>query len=319
MSENKLPLIIYDTDMDTDCDDVAALALIAKYVKEGRAQLLSVVTDAPCAEAAPTCEAILRHYGMGDTPIGTIYLDQYPAEKTSRYHSYYAHQKILPPEIYYNRTLAALVGKTDKDYPSSAEVYRRLLASAPDGSVTVLVVGFLTALENLFATEGDEISPLSGVELFRKKVARVVSMGGSAYPESTNNFNYDRDAVGSAAFFDKCPVSVIASSDGDDVVTGYTFTDRLPETHPMRVAYEIYNGGPRKGRSSWDVIATLYALQPNLPFFETYQYGTLRYDEAKELTYWVENAERQDYQLKYSLSAAEMTEYLENELTDGMM
>jgi len=186
-------------------------------------------------------------------------------------------------------------------------------------ATTVLVVGFLTALENLFATEGDEISPLSGIELFRKKVARVVSMGGSAYPESTNNFNYDRDAVGSAAFFDKCPVSVIASSDGDDVVTGYTFTDRLPETHPMRVAYEIYNGGPRKGRSSWDVIATLYALQPNLPFFETHQFGTLRYDEAKELTYWVGNAERQDYQLKYSLSAAEMTEYLENELTDGMM
>jgi len=83
--------------------------------------------------------------------------------------------------------------------------------------------------------------------------------------------------------------------------------------------YEIYNGGPCNGRSSWDVIAALYALQPNLPFFETHQFGTLRYDEAKELTYWVGNAERQDYQLKYSLSAAEMTEYLENELTDGMM
>ncbi len=33
------PLIIFDTDMDTDCDDVGALAILYEYVKKIRQSL----------------------------------------------------------------------------------------------------------------------------------------------------------------------------------------------------------------------------------------------------------------------------------------
>ena len=39
MSEKKMPLIIYDTDMDTDCDDVGALAMILEYQRVFRADV----------------------------------------------------------------------------------------------------------------------------------------------------------------------------------------------------------------------------------------------------------------------------------------
>ena len=34
------PLIIFDTDMDTDCDDAGALAILYEYVKRQKAELL---------------------------------------------------------------------------------------------------------------------------------------------------------------------------------------------------------------------------------------------------------------------------------------
>ena len=42
MNEKK-PLILFDTDMDTDYDDAGALALLLEYVKKGKADLLGLL------------------------------------------------------------------------------------------------------------------------------------------------------------------------------------------------------------------------------------------------------------------------------------
>ena len=51
--ETMKPLIIFDTDMDTDCDDVGALAMLLTAHNAKRIELLGIVTDSVSEYAAP--------------------------------------------------------------------------------------------------------------------------------------------------------------------------------------------------------------------------------------------------------------------------
>jgi len=67
-----------------------------------------------------------------------------------------------------------------REPPFSAEgaigLYRRILASAPDKSVTICAVGTLTALAALLRSRPDSQSALSGWKLIDEKVDRLVTM-----------------------------------------------------------------------------------------------------------------------------------------------
>ncbi len=66
----------------------------------------------------------------------------------------------------------------DDQEPKAVDVYRQTLAAAPDQSVTIISVGFLVNLADLLQSPADSFSPLTGVELVRKKVKELVVMGG---------------------------------------------------------------------------------------------------------------------------------------------
>ncbi|MBQ6148724.1 MAG: nucleoside hydrolase [Oscillospiraceae bacterium] len=309
--ENTKPVIIFDTDMDTDCDDAGALAILLEYAKKDKADVAAIVTDCPDKYAPTACELICNWYGYRPM-IGTIYDDEFPETDTDRYVRYRAHRKTLPEDIYYNRTTSRLLGKTDADYPSSVEVYRKTLSSAADHSVIVLAVGFMTAIEQLWRSPADSFSDLDGFELFRKKVAFVVSMGDATYPSSDNyNFNYNMDREGAKVFFDRCPCPVYVSPDGMDVITGSSFSQFLSPGHPLRMIYEIYNQGPNRGRMSWDLIALLFALEPSSPLFKLESHGTVRYDDSCNVVYWEENGPRKDYQVTSTIPSTEMAGLLD--------
>lgn len=306
------PLLIFDTDMDTDCDDAGALGLLLNYVKAGKADLLGIIADAPAADVAPCCEAICDYYGV-PVEIGAIYEKTYANDP--RFADYRAHRAGVAADKYYNAAFAARVGKKDTDYTPAARAYREMLAGEEDNSVTVVAVGLLTALAELFETTGDDLSPLSGVELFAKKVKCVVSMGNATYPEFRDkNFNYKMDREGAKVFFDNCPVPVYVCPEGSFVVTGHSFSETFEKDHPLRVAYEMWCGGESKGRSSWDLITLLFALEPQSPLFKAETHGTVRYDTTNR-AWWEEDGIRTDYDLRITVSEKEMAEILEKSVT----
>ena len=309
------PLILFDTDMDTDCDDAGALAILIEYAKHEKADIAAIVTDCPDKYAPTACELICNWYNVHPL-IGTIYDHEFPESETDRYVRYRTHRTTLPGDIYYNRVTSKLIGKTDLDYPSSVSIYRRALASAEDKSVIVLAIGFLTAIEQLWNSGPDEYSDLNGFDLFKSKVKFVVSMGCATYPSTNNyNFNYNMDRVGAKVFFDKCPCSIYVSPDGMDVITGSSFSSKLQVGHPLRTIYEIYNQGPNNGRMSWDLIALLFALDPDNNIFNIETHGTVCYDDSCNKVFWDEEGWRQDYQITSNISSSEMAAILDDIMT----
>ena len=277
------PIILFDTDMESDCDDAGALALLLNACRAGEAQLLGVIADTPGVCVAPCCEAFLRHYGVS-APIGAVRAAEYA--QSPRFAAYRAHCAAMPPRMFYNRTLAAQVGRTDADYEDAARAYRRMLVSAGDGSVTLVCVGFLTALAALLQTGPDDLSPLTGAELLRRKVQRLISMGDAPVDgRGEVSFNYAMDLVASETFFARCPVPVTVSPEGTDVLTGAHLCRALPGTHPLRIAYEQWNG-PDAPRPSWDLIAVHYALHPDAPCFRTQTHGTVQCSAQPARVWW---------------------------------
>ncbi|MBQ4044704.1 MAG: hypothetical protein IJD06_11990 [Clostridia bacterium] len=310
MPETK-PIILYDTDMDTDCDDAGALAILYEYVRRDKAELAGIVADVVCPYAAPCCEALGDFYGIR-RPVGTVYAAFCPDDESDRLRAYRAHSANCDSRRY-NRFYAEKLGKTDRDYPSAASVYRRILADAPDHSVTVLCVGMLTAADDALVSCPDSISPLTGRELFERKVKRVISM---AEPDSRGpNFNWDMDAPAAERFLRDCPVPVYVSGAGTSVITGASLTDRMPENHPLRHIYETWLRSPHKGRSSWDLIAALYALEGDSPWLTTEARGDCRYDCREHRSFWETESRRGDHEILVRVPDGELAAVLEARMT----
>lgn len=247
--------IIFDTDMDTDCDDAGALAMLHALAARGEVRILATVVSSKYPYSAPCVEAINRYHGRADLPVGVPKGRGASTSRGSRY----------------ARTIAAefeTALKTGDDAPSAAEVYRRVLAAQPDRSVVVVTVGYLTNLRDLLQTEGDTISPLSGPELVRAKVKFLSCMGGR-YPEHLDpgvfgNFKPDPEAAVEVAR--DWPRPIFFSGDGNRIQTGRRLRRDTPSDNPARRVYELYLRD-RPTRPSWDQVALLYAVRPEAPYW----------------------------------------------------
>ena len=287
MEANK-PLIIFDTDMDTDCDDVGALAMLLTAHTSKKIELLGIVTDSVSKYAAPFSEVITRYYKT-DIPIGAVHEGDYNDTEfnLARFEKYRSLSKwCIDNGKAYNITLSEKLGKTDRDYPKASSVYRELLSKAEDNSVTVLCVGMLTAIAEALESQPDGISPLSGAELFSKKVKCVITMGT---PEIVNDFNWGMDAYATERFFELCPTPVFITPEGEKIITGEHLTAKLCDTHPLRRAYEIWLGKENTGRSSWDLIATLYAINPDTSLISVSDLGVCRYSAEEKRSYVIKS------------------------------
>ena len=59
----EVPRIIFDTDMDTDCDDAGAMAVLHALADRGECTILATVVSVRHPGALPTVAAINAYYG----------------------------------------------------------------------------------------------------------------------------------------------------------------------------------------------------------------------------------------------------------------
>jgi len=251
--------LIFDTDMDTDCDDAGALAVLHALADAGEAEILATMVSSRHAWSAPCVAAINAYYGRGALPIGCP-KGQGAPDLGSRYARQIAQE--FPTAL-----------KSNADAPDAARLYRKILAARRDGEVVVVTVGDLTNLRDLLATGPDEHSPLAGPELVRRKVKAWVCMGGR-YPRHLDPAvfgNFKPDPASSVEAVAKWPTTIYFSGLGDDLLTGEPLR-ATPQGNPVRRAYELYLG-KKPARPSWDLIATLFAVRGCEPLFQLHRKG----------------------------------------------
>ena len=247
--------IIFDTDMDTDCDDAGALAMLHTLADRGEVNILATMVSSRFEWSAPCVEAINRYRGRPGIPIGVPKGEGASTRRGSRYAKEIAGE--FPVTI-----------KTNADAPSAVEVYRKILAAASDRSVTIVTVGYLTNLRDLLESKPDEHSPLSGPDLIRKKVKCYACMGGR-YPEHLDPGEYGNfkpDPSAAVAVAASWPGTIHFSGMGEKVLTGQGLK-KTPRNNPVRRVYELYLGG-KEARPSWDQVTLLYAVRPQAEFWQ---------------------------------------------------
>ncbi|HPO90937.1 MAG TPA: hypothetical protein PLJ44_07485, partial [Victivallales bacterium] len=136
--------------MSSDHDDVGDIAILHGLASMGECEIIGMMVSSKNGGTALCMDAINTYYGKPDIPIG------------------------VPPDVGGIGEYAGLIAaeypydlKDPKDCPLAAKLYRKLLSSSPDKSVTIVTTGYLNNLKSLLESGSDEYSPLNGIELVK--------------------------------------------------------------------------------------------------------------------------------------------------------
>ena len=297
--------IIFDSDVDHDCDDIGALYILHGAVERGEAKLLATIACTSTDEAAPALDGINTWFGRPDIPVGTLkdegFMDHkgFAAELIKHYPSKF---------------------RSGEEYPDAVALYRQTLAKQPDGSVTILAVGSLRNIANLLKSSPDAASPLDGKALVAKKVKRLDIMGGNYPPQSSKEgeFNFKQDPAGAALVCSTWPTPILFNGEGGSTNSGRRVTYEMPEHNPLTMAYRHSHGVDFAGdRLSWDPISTLVATRGAAPWYEVVSGGTNVTDPATGINRWVADQDRGHSYLVLKSRKPELEKALEDMQTSG--
>ena len=249
--------IILDTDIGPDYDDVGAIAVLHALADRGEAKPLAVISSNKNELTVPCIDVLNTYFGRPELLTGA------PKSKGVALGAF---QKW--PEMLVGKYPHKIVKSSDA--PDAVETYRKILARQPDQSVTIVTVGFLTNLSNLLDSPADQISPLTGDILVRRKVKLLVSMAGS-FPEG-REYNVYVDSLASEKVFSTWPTQIIFSGFeiGKQIKTGLKIIGNDKLNSPIKDVYAMampLSKGDAEGRMSWDQTAVLVAIRGNLPYF----------------------------------------------------
>jgi len=186
VSHNKTK-VIFDSDMGPDYDDVGAITLLHAFADEGKETILATMASTKYEGVAAVLNVFNTYFKRPGIPIGVPKGNA--VDEKDWQHWTDTLLKKYPHRI-----------KTNAEVPDAVKLYRKILSSQPDHSVTIVTVGFLTNLGNLINSSGDEYSSYSGRELIRRKVKQLVSMAGR-FPEG-KEFNVFKDAAASKTVYE---------------------------------------------------------------------------------------------------------------------
>ena len=253
--------VIFDTDIAPDFDDVGAMALLHAFADKGEAKILATISCNTFTTTVPTLSVLNTYFRRPELPIGITQGD-FPNKGCNEKWAEFINAK-YPHNI-----------KSNAQAEDALALYRKILMSQPDNSVTIITVGFFTNLGNLLNSPPDSYSSLSGKELVKKKVKQLVSMAASLGKDGKggNEFNVVVDAKASQKVFNEWPTPIILSGFhiGEKVLTGIPLINNANiNNSPVKDAFDVAlkKNNQMQGRCSWDQTAVYVAVRGLEPYF----------------------------------------------------
>ena len=270
------PTIIFDTDIAPDYDDVGALAMLHAFADKGEAHILATISSNAFKTTAPTLSVINTYFNRPSLPVGVV--------------------KASSPNFNCPRLWAeGIIAKYPHTIKSNSEaldaltLYRKILSTQPDKSVTIVTVGTLTNISNLLNSPPDEYSSLNGRQLIVKKVKRLVAMAAAIDSSGNSGLeaNVQGDIPAAQNVFNNWPVPITLSGFeiGVNIFTGMDLIrNESIKNSPVKDAYDIaltYDGCI-EGRYSWDQTAVLVAVRGTNPWFNERKINLAIKDDGKD-------------------------------------
>ncbi len=247
--------VVLETDFCCDVDDVAALSLLCGDAKRlpGAFRLGGVSCNVENPFMARAVKVVLSAWGMEDVPVAVT---RDPIPRSGNHSDYVG-------------GLSARWRGPEPERLDPLDLWRRILAEAPDGSVTVVSIGFFN---NLAAAQTDDPA------LFRRKVRAVYAMAGGFGPKSGyvefNVKEYIGDTRRFLAAWDG-PTVFVGSECGETVMTDLSGLPPEFDGHPLVEAFR-HHRGPAMKRSSWDPITVDLAVEGENDCYELGPAGRVR-------------------------------------------
>jgi inosine-uridine nucleoside N-ribohydrolase len=294
--------IIFDTDLGPDYDDVGALAFLHSAADSGKIEILATVSSNKHELVAPSIEVINTYFNKPDLEIGAPKSDG--VNLGSSQHWADSIIRKYPHKI-----------QSTSEVPDAVTIYRKILNSQPDKSVTIVTVGFLTNLCNLLKSKPDNLSPLSGEELVSKKVKKLVSMAGR-FPEG-KEFNIFMDSTASKYVYENWPGEIIFTGFeiGWEIRTGLRLITSDIIGSPVKDVFSIsipLSEEDKFGRMSWDETAVLISVYGTEGFFDTKR-GTIKVNPDGS-NKWEDNPEGQHLYVIQKMPVPEMARFIEDRM-----
>lgn len=260
LANDKKPVqMILDSDFGSSTDDLFALMMLNHYMDDGLVDLKGIVVDREGEKNAALVDIFNTYYGHPEVPIGL----EHNGVKNPR--CFIPYNGICDLKDAQGTPLFKRTVDTSR-CPEGYKLYRQLLSQADDKSIVVVAIGFATTLAQLFESGADEYSPLSGVELFGKKVKSVyIQSGRFEAGDSLSGYNMRAASRQSAIFYDRLPKNVdlimSPSNVGDqidylpkDVLVDLSYT----EINPIKAVYTHYTCDT--GQRMWDTNCLVQAV-----------------------------------------------------------
>lgn len=292
--------LIFDTDIAEDCDDVGAMAVLHALADNGELDILGMMVSMPVDYGAPALDAINTYFNRPGIPIGTLKnsFDSAGARNMDVYNKVLAQQ--FPNDLQHA-----------DNTPNALLLYRKLLSAEPDHSVVVLTVGPLTNLYHLMRSDPDEYSPLSGMELIKKKIKRFIMAGGKLPEGSSYNFRISPDKT--EYVINNWPTEhwLVPNQLGDSVFTGREMLANTTIKNPIHVAYSLYEKAHPgwEFRPSWDQMGVYIAARYNDPLFRIDSSGSVT--AKKHFIIWSESPDKDHFWFQNNSSREERRKIIE--------
>jgi pyrimidine-specific ribonucleoside hydrolase len=244
--------VIFDTDFGPDYDDVGAITLLHSFADSGWVRILATIASSGHKNAAAAINVFNTYFKRPGIPIGVV--GGHAVTLGDKQHWTDSVIKRYPHSI-----------QSNNDVPDALTLYRKILASQPDHSVTIITVGFLTNLSDLLGSQKDAYSSLNGYELVKQKVVTLVSMAGR-FPVG-REFNLAEDPGSSAKVLAEWPTPILFSGFeiGQKIKSGIPLirNDRI-QGSPVKDVFAICIPMAKEdsaGRMSWDESAVFVAVK----------------------------------------------------------
>jgi inosine-uridine nucleoside N-ribohydrolase len=244
--------------MESDVDDVGALAMLHSLADNGEAEILGTMVCSLNPWSVPTVDVINTYFKRPDLPIGAV--KTFGVYRNSKFAKTIS--EVYPQDIGLGETA-----------PDAIDLYREILSNQEDTSVVIVTVGYLSNLFNLLNSKSDASSPLTGMELVEKKVKKIVVMGDRyPYQQNTDKWgNFRPDPVAVQFVAKHWPTEIIFTGGGpfaDLFPTGKKIAQYPSDSNPVTKAYNIFLKGWRDWHHSADLIAVYIAVRGWEEFFE---------------------------------------------------